>query len=54
MKLFRYLKSRLGERSTWLLISAGITGAAALAWPWSLVFCIAALLGALVPDNKAA
>lgn len=52
MKVLSYLKSRIGERSTWLLIGAGISGAAALAWPWSLVFCVAAVIGALVPDGK--
>ena len=52
MKLFAYLKSRLGERSTWMLIAAGVTGAAALVWPWSAVFFVASLIGAMVPDGK--
>jgi hypothetical protein len=52
VKALRYIKSRLGERSTWLLITAGVTGAAALEWPWSAVFCVASLIGALVPDGS--
>lgn len=52
MKTLAYLKARLGERSTWLLIGAGIAGAAALVWPWSLVAAIVAVIGALVPDGK--
>lgn len=51
--MIQYLKARLDERSTWLLIGAGITAAAALAWPWSLVSVIVATIGALVPDGVA-
>lgn len=51
MKVLSYLKARLGERSTWLLIGAGIAGAAALVWPWSLVAAIVAVIAALVPDK---
>ena len=46
-----YLRARLDERSTWLLIGAGVTAAAALEWPWSLVSVIVAVIGALVPDG---
>lgn len=45
-----YLRSRLDERSTWLMIGVGVTGAAALEWPWSLVSVIVAVIAALVPD----
>jgi fumarate reductase subunit D len=48
-----YLKRRLDERATWLMIGAGITAGAALAWPWSLISVIAATIGALVPDGTA-
>lgn len=51
MKILSYLKARLGERSTWLLIGAGIAGAAALVWPWSLVAAVVAVIAALVPDK---
>jgi hypothetical protein len=51
-KILTYLKARLGERSTWLLISAGVAAAAALVWPWSVVAAIVAVIGALVPDNE--
>lgn len=52
MKILSYIKARLGERSTWLLIGAGVAGAAALVWPWSLVAAVVAVVGALVPDSK--
>jgi hypothetical protein len=45
-----YLRKRLDERSTWLLIGAGVTAAAALKWPWDLVAFVVATIGALVPD----
>lgn len=47
-----YIKARLGERSTWLLIGAGIAGAAALVWPWSAIAAVVAVIGALVPDGS--
>jgi hypothetical protein len=48
-----YLKARLDERSTWLLIGTGVTAAAALEWPWSLVSFVVAVIAALVPDGAA-
>lgn len=51
MKALAYIKARLNERSTWTLIGAGVTGAAALASPWSYVFAGAAFIGALVPTG---
>ena len=52
MKTFRYLKARLSERSTWMLIAAGVTGAAALVWPWSAIFCAVSVIAALIPDGS--
>lgn len=46
-----YVCKRLGERSTWLLITAGISAAAALVWPWSAAFLLASIVMAMVPDN---
>jgi hypothetical protein len=46
-----YIRSRLDERSTWLMIGAGIGTAAVLPWPWSLVSAIIAAIAALVPDG---
>jgi hypothetical protein len=48
-----YIRQRLDERSTWLLIGAGVAAAAALSWPWSLVSAIIAVIAALVPDGTA-
>lgn len=49
-----YIRSRLNERSTWLLIGAAVTAGAALAWPWSLVSVIVGVIGAMVPDGTVA
>jgi hypothetical protein len=51
MQLIAYIKARLDERSTWLLIGAAVTAAEALKWPWSLVSVIVGIVGALVPDG---
>ena len=49
LKLVSYLKARLGEKSTWVTIGIGVTGAAALVVPWSYIFIAVAVIGALVP-----
>ena len=49
--MIAYLRKRLNERSTWMLIGAGVAGAAALVWPWSLIAAGVAVIGALVPDG---
>jgi hypothetical protein len=48
--LIAYLRARLDERSTWIMIGAGVTAAAALTWPWSLLSFVVAVIAALVPD----
>ena len=51
MKLVRYIKARLNERSTWLLIGSGIGTSALLPWPWSLASALVHTAAALVPDE---
>lgn len=51
MAVIRYLKARLGERSTWLLVGSGIGTAAMLPWPWSIVSAVVHTAAALVPDG---
>jgi hypothetical protein len=51
MTTIRYLKARLSERSTWLLIGSGVGTAAILDWPWSLVSAVVHTAAALVPDG---
>lgn len=51
MAILSYLKARLNERSTWLLIGSGVAGAAALPAPWSYVAVAVAAIAALVPDG---
>jgi hypothetical protein len=46
-----YIRRRLDERSTWLLIGASVTAAAALDWPWNLISFVVGVIGALVPDS---
>lgn len=48
-----YIRSRLDERSTWLLIGGSVAAAAGLAWPWNLVSVIVGVIAALVPDKPA-
>ena len=50
--MIRYLQRRLKERSTWAAIGAGVTGAAVLPWPWSLIASAVAVIGALVPSPR--
>lgn len=52
--MIRYLKARLEERSTWLLIGTGIAAASALPWPWSIGSMVVATIAALVPDGAVA
>jgi len=51
MRFLSFVKARLAERSTWTMIGAGVTGAAALASPWSFVFAGTALVAAMVPTG---
>jgi hypothetical protein len=46
-----YIRTRLNERSTWLLIGTGIAGAAALVSPWSYVAAVVGAIAAFVPDG---
>lgn len=50
MKWLGFLKARLGERSTWMAIGLGVSGAAALVWPWSAGFLGVAIIAALIPE----
>jgi hypothetical protein len=52
MKALRYLRHRLEERSTYLLIGTGIAGAAALDAPWSYIAAAVGVIAALVPDGS--
>ena len=51
LSAIRYIKNRLNEKSTWASIGVGVTGAAALAPPWSYVFIACAVVGVLVPTS---
>lgn len=46
-----YIKSRLGEASTWAAIAAGAAAANALAAPWSYIAIACAAIGAIVPEK---
>ena len=50
--MIAYLKARLNERSTWLLIGTSATAASALPAPWSYVSIALAVVAALVPDGN--
>lgn len=46
-----FIKARLSERSTWLLIGGGVGAASALPAPWSYVSIAVSVVAALVPDG---
>lgn len=52
MKVLQYLKARLDERSTWLLIGGAVTAASALPTPWSILSVVVGVIAALVPDGS--
>ena len=49
--MIKYIRDRLNERSTWILISGGIVTAAALSEPWSYAAALVGVIAALVPDG---
>jgi hypothetical protein len=51
-RVISYIRARLEERSTWLLIGASVTAAAALGWPWNLISFVVGVIGALTPDGS--
>lgn len=52
IKLIKYIKNRLNEKSTWASIGVGVTSAAAVEEPWSYVLVGVSTLGVLVPTSK--
>lgn len=50
--MIAFIKARLSERSTWMLIGAGVTAASALPAPWSYVSVAVGVIAALVPDGS--
>ena len=52
MATLEYIKSRLGEPSTWVAFGAGATAAAALSAPWSFVAIGCAIVGAMLPEKQ--
>jgi hypothetical protein len=49
--MINFLRKRLNERSTWLLIGMGIAAASQLREPWSIVSVVVATIAALIPDG---
>ena len=49
--MLNYINRRFNERSTWMLIGAGIVTASALLSPWSYVAAAVGVITALVPDG---
>lgn len=46
-----FIKARLSERSTWLLIGTSVAAASALVAPWSYVSIAVGAVAALIPDG---
>lgn len=51
MKIVRYLKARIGEKSTWLGVAGAATTAAVVPEPWSWLLYAASVLAALTPEK---
>ena len=49
--MISFFRERLNERSTWLLIGAGVAAASELREPWSIVSVVVAVVAALIPDG---
>ena len=47
-----YMRNRLNERSTWLLLGAGVAAASELREPWSFVSIAVAIVAAFIPDGN--
>lgn len=54
IRIVRYIRNRLRERSTLLLIGSGIGTASMLPAPWSIVSAVVHIAAALVPDGEVA
>ena len=50
VKTLRFLKARLGEKSSWAAIGVGVAGGSALPSPYSWIFIAVGVIGALIPD----
>lgn len=44
-----YIKVRFGDKGTWAAIGVGVTGAAAVAAPYSYILIAVAVVGILTP-----
>lgn len=51
MKIVRYLKARMRERSTWLGVAGAATTAAVVPEPWSWLLYAASVMAALTPEK---
>lgn len=51
MRVIRYIKDRLNERSTWMLFGASVATASALPHPWSIASVAVGVVGAMIPDG---
>lgn len=54
MKILRFNKARLNEKSTYVAIVAAIGIAALLPAPWSYASVIVGVLGAIIPTSQGA
>lgn len=49
--MLSFIKARISERSTWLLIGTSVAAASALVAPWSYVSMAVGAIAAFVPDG---
>lgn len=49
--MLEFIKARLSERSTWLLVGTSVAAASALSAPWSYVSVAVGVVAAMIPDG---
>lgn len=52
LNFFKYIKARLGEKTTWAAISAAAITASTVSEPWNYGVFVCSALVALVPSDK--
>jgi hypothetical protein len=52
IKLVRYTKARLMEKSTWAAVATGVTAAAALSQPYSYAIIAISVIMAILPTSS--
>ena len=50
--MLAFIKARLNERSTWIILGAAIASASQLAYPWSIAALVTGIVSGFIPDGN--